>query len=308
MYKTYMSATSKLRDFNIGHTKITERREKADRKIKNHFYDLKRKLEDEESQLRDELKTKYDGYIAKIESKMIRHKETLKAIEATLEHIKIWIDGRDLLFLIPKDERLLYLTYDWDGDDKIEFENLMKTGSPWLSDPTYRKPFQSSFEPLETLAEDKYKRITIEIAQNRRKPTNKYDLYLCITSIFDTRSSYSKIIKSGPTKESLISYWERNKNKIRVNTPRWGNIRSIIQDTMTIPEILGAFKTAELEYETAVNLIKTDPDWRLIYLHDRKYYYENNYSQGVRTEEYKLICKQLNIPLPKPEEEENEVA
>jgi hypothetical protein len=312
MYKTYLNATSKLKSFNKSLEGLHERHENAERKIKSNYWKLKRKLEDEESRLTTELKTKYDGYESKIKSRMITHKDFLKTIENFTELVDTYVCGRELLFLIPADELLLYINQEWYEDDKIEFERRLSTSDPWLSEPGYKKAFFGTDAILETIVEDKYKSIAVCFHQTR-KPTNKYDLTLHISSIFNKRNSFSFTLKSGPTTESLKTYWERNKNKISIK-PNWRGFWSSLKFAVdsklhqTITEIIENFKTLEQSYEQAIENVKTNPDWKLIYLQEKKYYYENNYSGGTRTDEYRLICKLLNIPLPKPEEEENEVA
>lgn len=52
------------------------------------------------------------------------------------------------------------------------------------------------------------------------------------------------------------------------------------------------FKDIEKDYIEAKELLK-DPAWQIMYWERKKHYYENNYSHGTKTEEYKEVLKQL---------------
>lgn len=142
--------------------------------------------------------------------------------------------------------------------------------------------------PIKILRKDLYSIFNLYIVPNR-KPKNKYSLIIRGYTIFgdligrmhwgytprinETSCNFYTTVKDAPTEKYLVSYAENNISKIK------GTIPDTIDDLI-------------LDYEEAKELLK-DIRWQIKYLEHKKYYYENHYSRGTETEEYKEIMKQL---------------
>ena len=149
------------------------------------------------------------------------------------------------------------------------------------------------YNPIGLLVEDDFKKILIYVTKNS-KPKNKYDLIACgdtrlTGNLLNIPCSYGidayvhnsnirELIKSFTTEEGAVDYFKRNKDKI-------------------LKKFLEEHKEVEEKYKEFIQAIESNEsikrDWDIAYLENQKYYYENNYSNGIETEEYKEICKKL---------------
>lgn len=123
-----------------------------------------------------------------------------------------------------------------------------------------------------------------------RKPKNKYSLALCAVSIFTsemlgyrwgsiqpyfechTGNVFEFDVKDAPTKNELIEFYNK-----KGGNSLWN---------------LAKFEEVVKEYENVLTECNTT-EWEREYLLHQKYYYENNYSGGTETPEYKAVVKQL---------------
>ena len=139
--------------------------------------------------------------------------------------------------------------------------------------------------------ENNYAAIKVFIINNR-KPKNKYSLIVAGNTIFDNDTLNIKIpysygvdcyeknaniffrIKDAPNKEDLTVYFNKNKAKI-------------------LKDFLIEHKKAEAEFEEIKKMTINNKEWEIIYLEEKKYYYENNVCRGTETQEYKEIIKKL---------------
>ena len=71
----------------------------------------------------------------------------------------------------------------------------------------------------------------------------------------------------------LKKFWERNKERV-------------------IKPINEKLDKLILDYKKTIKLYQIK-EWKIAYLENRKYYYENNYSRGEETKEYGEIIKKL---------------
>jgi len=121
-----------------------------------------------------------------------------------------------------------------------------------------------TYEPIGTLVDDKYKHLKAFITENK-KPKNKWSLFVAGNVLFSNMenfvnvrgnlsslpclNSYSRFniygehntkhfVQDGPTKESLLKYWEKHKD-------------SILKDYLTIHTEI------EKDYEDAITFYKT---------------------------------------------------
>lgn len=150
----------------------------------------------------------------------------------------------------------------------------------------------STHEACHVIADDPYKKISVHIANNR-KPKNKYSLILSVQSVF--RRSFDDLfhwnsdhtLRDGATKNSLIAWYEKNKNTILVPIKR--------AEYKPITEFLKDHELLEQEYEQAKALYETSEEWQLAYWRDQKKYYEDQVSQGTTTETYTGILEMIKI-------------
>jgi hypothetical protein len=145
------------------------------------------------------------------------------------------------------------------------------------------------FESFEVLESDKYKGMAMYVVENS-KPTNKYSLVIAYSSLFPDEifkrgfsyissvhtehGTRMTIIKKGPNKEDLIAWYHKK------GLPQ------------TVKDMITGHKKLEEQYEEAIKLYEIK-EWKKGYLQWKKDYYENHYSQGTETPEYKAICKEL---------------
>jgi len=135
---------------------------------------------------------------------------------------------------------------------------------------------------------NEYIHIYVYVYQND-KPKNKFTLAFAARSIFSTemmgyrwgsikpyfegnRASFEFDIKDAPTKKELIDFYTKK-----------GADSFWKKDD---------FENLVKEYETVLKECNTN-EWQKECLLSKKYYYENNYSGGTKTPEYKQILKEL---------------
>jgi len=141
------------------------------------------------------------------------------------------------------------------------------------------------------LADDPYKQIFVYIAKSR-KPVNKFSLVIAVHSIFERTFedlfpfNQETSLKDGPTEEALTSWFEKNKSSFKIPRRRSGDI--------SIKDFLGMHKTLEGKYEDARSAF-LDKNWQRAYWIYKKDYYENFYSHGTSTGQYKEACEMLEL-------------
>jgi hypothetical protein len=126
-------------------------------------------------------------------------------------------------------------------------------------------------KPVAVIRSDLHNKIYLYIYPNR-KTVNKFSLSIKgNASLLMERESIKVNIKDAPTEEALLGYMNRNIDKIRAMV----NLQQLDE--------------LSAEYETAIKLFE-EKSWKVLYLKHRKYYYEERYSMGTSTQEYKDIC------------------
>lgn len=155
------------------------------------------------------------------------------------------------------------------------------------------KKVKMTIDPVKTILEDKYSKVMLYIVPNG-KPTNKFSLIIrgysifgegllgkgisfgYVTRIGELNSNIRITIKDAANKQSLIDYMNRNMKKIM--------------------DMLPALSELNKEYEEAIALYE-QPAWKILYLKDKKGYYENHYSNGTQTPEYAKVIAELTKAL-----------
>lgn len=143
-------------------------------------------------------------------------------------------------------------------------------------------------DPIKTIKDDGYSIFKLYIVPNK-KPVNKYSLIVrgysifgdllkgftfgCISGVNESSCNFYTTIKDAPTQKELLAYIEKHMNKIMTALPSF-------------------YDTIVKEYEEAEQLLN-EKEWQIFYWEGRKYYYENHYSHGDETKEYKTVLKKL---------------
>lgn len=146
-----------------------------------------------------------------------------------------------------------------------------------------------TIDPEKTILEDNYTMIQLFIVPNG-KPTNKFSLIIRGYSIYgegllpgginfgyvnrinDSNSNIRIVVKDAANKQSLIDYMNRNMKKIM--------------------DMLPALSELNKEYEEALSLME-QIEWQILYLKDKKDYYEKHYSNGTQTPEYAAVLSEI---------------
>jgi hypothetical protein len=273
--KLVKQAKETLKSIKEKQDKFKEDCNKKEREIKDIFWNKKRELQEEENKQISNLEQKEEEKNNDFESEKTEHKEVIKEFKESLEFYKISLKmDRETL----KSPQVYY--YGYVKDEK--------------GNSDYSKEKQRFYiNPINVLIDDEFKKILVYITKNN-KPKNCFSLIVCgntrLTSNLleipysfgiHTQIDNSNIrtrIKDFESEEEAKSYFNRNKTKI---------LKSFLEEHSKI----------ELKYCEFIKEIKADEElkkkWRVAYLEDKKYYYENNYSQGTETEEYKQIVKEL---------------
>jgi hypothetical protein len=195
------------------------------------------------------------------ESTLEPHHEAIKKTERTLAYMRLFVNGT---FKAETPEYYYYSDRDENGN--------------YLRDIGKRKVYIS---PAAILMDDVYTKVSLFIVPNK-KPVNKFSLTMIGTFPVRVPESNSfnshevkTTIKDDVSEALLIQYMNKNMDKIKNNLPK-------------------NLDKSAAEFEAAKNLFKNSKEWRLFYLESRKNSYEENYSGGKETEEYKDICAIIN--------------
>lgn len=143
-------------------------------------------------------------------------------------------------------------------------------------------------DPIQTIKDDGYSIFNIYIVSNK-KPTNKYSLIVRGYSIFgdllrghtfghisgvnESSCNFYITIKDAPTQKDLLTYVEKYMSKILKALPSF-------------------YDTIVKEYQEAEKFLE-EKEWQIFYWEGQKHYYEEHYSGGTETDEYKEVLKKL---------------
>jgi hypothetical protein len=152
----------------------------------------------------------------------------------------------------------------------------------------FNKRRKIPINPIQTIKDDGYSIFNLYIVPNT-KPTNKYSLIVrgytifgdllrgftfgSISGVNESSCNFYITIKDAPTEKELLTYAEKHIDRIMEKIP------------FSYGLIVG-------EYQEAEQLLK-EKEWQIFYWEGRKYYYENHYSHGTETKEYKAVLKKL---------------
>jgi phosphoglycolate phosphatase-like HAD superfamily hydrolase len=216
------------------------------------------------------IKAKKDAEIAKLDKEIEEQRVVVKEVERIYNLIDVYRDNLKEPF---KPEVCLY-TYS----DRDEQGN-------YISDRR-----KVTLEAFATLGLGKYIASSVYVAENG-KPVNKYTLVVAFSTIFNQdvfKTNWSYIhninkehgtvmipLKEGPDKDKLIEWYRKN------------GLPKDVQDRFN------EHASLEKAYDEAIKLYDSK-EWKKGYLQWKKKYYEEDYSHGIETPEYKAICEELN--------------
>lgn len=142
---------------------------------------------------------------------------------------------------------------------------------------------------LKVLHDDKYKRVFVYLESNN-KPKNNVTLKIKIESLFryhfDAVNISTMEIRYASTVDELTEWFQRNENDLRW---KWGwqeiiYFTNIMEEQFCLEKLYGD-----------VQELWGKKGWRRVYWNYKKDYYENCYSSGTETEEYRDVLEQLRI-------------
>lgn len=233
------------------------------------YYPQIQALKEAERKEIDKLKQDTELRVAEIEGQVAQSREELRRINRMLTLMDISKDAEVM-------EPVCY--YYTDRDDQGNY----------LHDKR-----KLSYKPIDVLCKDKYKHINVYIVKNG-KPKNQYSLFVVGYSLFmrqddrllsaDHRYSYVSGVseehdnirlraKDAPTEKELHAWYEKHKAEL-------------------LKDLLVEHVAIEKEYEHALTLVGSK-EWQILYLLDKKDYYENQYSRGTEQPEYKQVLREL---------------
>jgi hypothetical protein len=263
----YHNALKGNDDLNKKNSDTTENFRKQIKVVSSKYYDLIRELEYKRDEETNALEKKRDKEVATTDQEIAQNKVFLDQIQRTLKMIRL-----------HKEEMKFPEVYQYSHHDEQ---------GNYISDSR-----KIPYIPFKTLIDDKFNKIFLYVVPNG-KPVNKYSLIIRGYTFFHEfidrffhrwgRSYISGVhtnsvnlelnIKDAPTKKELEEYAGKQDKRIRDLLPQ--NFQELIQ-----------------EYEEAEKL-SSQKEWQIIDLEDMKDYYENRYSDGTKTEEYKKVIKEL---------------
>lgn len=292
--KAYYEAIRQIRASHKYEEDVKDKVEKECYTIKDNYRDKIHALEHTQDNKINALTRKKDAILEQLQKKKEPYNALLKTAETFFDYIDVYV-GPIRLFLTP-DKKLPLLLYDLEEDEKDEYNRRLRN-EPRVLEPldvsiyndrddsgNYigHRAIKKALPPIEMLADDNMKRVGLFIMPNK-KPLNKYSLTLVFryslpTNIITGRQD-RVTLKDFPTEKALMAYYEKARAKLI--------------ETYVTPYI-----ATEKEYTKAIETFK-DPAWRLAYMQHKKHYYEECYSRGADTKEYKAILAEIQILTPK---------
>ena len=235
------------------------------------FWDAERKLREQKYKEEEKNEKEMSVFKEKIKKAREPHYKKMGAFKKVLEFIGISKKEREI-------NPQAYV-YDYPRDDRGE---VIRTENG------YPEKERQCVKPFKVIKDDEFAKIGIFIYEND-KPKNKFSLCAIGKTIFneeimtipysnglslrDEGINIRKWIKDMPNKNDLVVYFERNKHRV-------------------LKEFLEHHAEVEIEYKEVIKATKTK-EWQKAYWESRKDYYENSYSHGEETDEYKNVLKEL---------------
>jgi len=285
--KEHKQAVKEINILRKNKENLNKNFERERSEVKNKFWDLHQKLKDKEYKDIEKIEDKQDNLNKEMEEKINPHSKKINEFENIINLMKVSKNQVDL--------NLEMYYYNYPRNDKGEIIRT-KTGNYPDKEKIYLKP-------LSILKDNKFYKIAVYIYKNS-KPKNKFTLGVIGKSIFDSKKilgfgwsyladinengHFKKGLKCLPTKEELIKYFEKNKDKI------------LKKEIDKIEETIKEYKEVILNTK--------NKEWEIAYLESRKDYYEKSVSHGTETPEYsKIINNLFNLTTGKEKEKYHQI-
>lgn len=273
-----------IEELNEQYAQVKELQEeegKKDREIRNNYWDLKREIEEKEREEQKKIKEEYKQKLEETTKNKEELQEEAKKFNNIIELLKLKDKKTDL-----NDFKVYF--YDYPRDEKGEVIRVLK-GNCWC----YPETQQQLYKPIETFYSNDFLLLKSFITTNK-KPKNCYSLIIAGNTFFNSYNNISTtikelyhygidahtdkanikyLVKDFDSRENALNYYNNNKNKI-------------------LKDYLLLHKEQEELYLKVLSVCN-NKDWKITILEKDKYYYENNYSRGIETQEYKEIIKKL---------------
>lgn len=289
--QAYYKALNYIKASHKYEREIEEKFDKKSHKIKWDYRDKIHILENARDRKINVMTNTKDTVLKQMQKKKEPYNALLKTAETFFDYIDIYV-GPICIFLTP-DKKLPLLLHDLEEHEKEEY-NWRLRNEPRVLEPldvsiytdcddsgNYigHRAIKKALLPIEMLADDNMKRVGLFIMPNK-KPVNKYSLtlvsrYSLPLNIIENSPGHQDEItlKDSPTEKALMAYYEKARAKL-------------------IETYVTSYIAIEKEYTEAIETFK-DPAWRLAYMLHKKHYYEERYSSGTNTKEYKAILKDI---------------
>lgn len=253
--KEYQQAQKTRARLSKQKDKLGEIHNKQVRVIIDKYYSLKRKIEDKERAEHKKENNQYEKDEAKLNAQLEENYNPIVKVENLFKMFEV--------IRTPQYANTEYKVYIFYDDQK------------------------RILTPIDELKKDQYAKIGVYIVENR-KPKNKYSLIVRGRSIFYTLISRNYAYSTGthtegvnvefnlkdlPTREGLIEWYGKSKDQI-------------------IKQFLDIHKQLEADYQEAKSLYELK-EWKLLYLENKKVYYEKGVYRGDETKEYAELVKEL---------------
>lgn len=280
MPEDYKKAREMIEEIREREEKYVHNAQEELEKIRYKYQELMQNLEHKKRQEEKKIIDKRTQFEEKIKSEINPHYEQITQFKKILTFMRIQKDKRDLHFEVYK--------YDYPRDEHGEVMRVQRGNCL-----DYPEKIKIPYNAIEVIKNDKYAIIKIFVVEND-KPKNKFSLVVVGKSIFNEdlftqrRNFYSYHLSCDtdyvtvrlsiidrPTREELLQYLEKHKKNI-------------------LKDYLAEHDQLERDYEKTIQLTN-NKQWELAYWEDKKNYYENHYSNGIETEEYKEVLKQIKI-------------
>ena len=266
----YKNSLKQIKEFNEKIVILDSAQQKETYRLKYDVYQPKiRAIEKERDDMLETVKAKNEAEVQELNNFITSQRVIVKEVEQIYALIDLYMGNLEN----PYKPGVYLYTYSDIDEQGYYISNKRKI----------------YYQAIESLGVDAYKSTALYVVDNG-KPTNKYSLVLAYSTIFNNDILHKQwvyinkvnkenctniiILKEGPDKDKLISWYRKNDLPTEVKN------------------LFDIHKKLETKYEEAVELYAIK-EWKKGYLQWKKKYYENNYSRGTETSEYKAICKEL---------------
>lgn len=267
----YKEAKKELKAINEKQKQTEERLNKQLSQVTDKYYKLEKQLRDNKYKEENKIEKEKEKETKRFEAMKEKHTPIITEYQMVIELMGVIEHNKNYSL-----SELQVYYYDYIKDEKAGY---IKSSDK----------VRFYYEPIDVLADDDFKKIYLYITKNR-KPKNCFSLIAVGNTIFnekiikipysyglDAHTGYSNIqivIKDLPNEKDLKDYLERNKKRI-------------------LKDFLEEHKKVVVKYEEVLKKTEDSKEWKIAYLESQKYYYENCYSGGTETEEYKKVIEDL---------------